>query len=99
MQYLDPKQQGQFTVVAIGLMTFVCVGVAACLALVVVVFYLVVQLILLFLQLSIETFSSIGAIWVSADPFVRVLILAALVYGAYRFVQWRWRKNGGKLWR
>lgn len=90
------QQRVQGLVFVTGLMTFVCVGVAACLALVVGVFYLVVQLILLLLQLSVETFSSIGAIWVSADPFMKVVILAALIYGGYRVYQWRTKKRERK---
>lgn len=97
MQYLDPKQaQGQFTVFAVGIFTFISVGMAACLALVVVVFYLVVQLVLLLLQLTVEAFSSIGALWVAADPFTKVLILAALGLTAYRLYQWRMKKKGGR---
>lgn len=94
MQYLDPKQaQGQFTVFAVGIFTFVSVGMAACLALVVAVFYLVVQLILLLLQLTVEAFASIAALWVSADPFVKIIILAALIYGGYRVYQWRTKRE------
>ena len=94
MQYLDPqKQSGQFTIFAVGIFTFISVGMAACLALVVAVFYLVVQLVLLFLQLTIETFSSIGVLWVSADPFVKIIILAASIYGVYRVYQWRTKRE------
>jgi hypothetical protein len=95
MAYFDPKQQqGQFTVFAIGLMTFVCVGMAACIGLVVVAFYLVVQLVLLLLQLIVETFSSIAALWAASDPFTKVLILAILGLAAYRLYQWRMKKGG-----
>ena len=78
-------------VVAIGLLTFVCVGVAVCFALVVVTFYFVVQLVLLLLQVIVETFSSVSVTWVNADPFVKLFILVALGYGAYRFYQFRKR--------
>jgi hypothetical protein len=77
----------QGLVIGLGLLTFVSVGVAACLALVVVVFWLAVQVVLYLLQAVVETFSSIGLIWVNADPFVKVVILAGLAYGGYRIYQ------------
>lgn len=82
-------QRVQSGVVAIGLLTFVCVGVAACFALVAAAFFLVVQFFLIVLQAIVETFSCIGALWVGADPFVKLVLLVALVYGVYRFYQFR----------
>ena len=82
-------QRVQSGVVAIGLLTFVCVGAAACFALVAAVFYFVVQLFLIILQAIVETCSMFGATWVNADPFVKLLILVALGYGVYRFYQFR----------
>jgi hypothetical protein len=94
MQYMNPLEpRGQATMVSLGLMTFVCVGVAACLALVVVVFFLVVQFILIILQATVEAFESIATIWVTADPFTKVIILAALGYGVYRVYQWRTKRE------
>lgn len=88
LQSLNPDRV-QSSVVALGLFTFVCVGVAACFALVAAAFFLVVQFFLIVLQSILETCSCIGALWAGADPFVKVLILAALVYGGYRFYQSR----------
>jgi hypothetical protein len=89
-QPLNPDvQRVQSGVVMVGLFTFVCVGVAACFALVAAAFFLVVQFFLIVLQAVVETFSCIGATWVNADPFVKLLILVALVYGGYRFYQFR----------
>jgi hypothetical protein len=82
-------QRVQSGVVAIGLLTFVCVGVAACFALVAAAFFLVVQFFLIVLQAIVETFSCIGALWAGADPFVKLVLLVALVYGVYRFYQFR----------
>ena len=84
--------RAQAMVVMIGLCTFVSVGVAACLALVVGLFYLTVSFVLLVLHALTEMFSSLASVWTSADPLLKVLILAALGYGAYRF--YRFRKGG-----
>jgi len=92
MLQLNPDvQRVQAGVMAVGLLTFVCVGVAACLALVAAAFFLVVQFVLVVLQAIVEMSSCIGATWVNADPFIKLLILAGLVYGAYRFYQFRKR--------
>lgn len=84
-------QYVQGGVVAIGLLTFVCVGVAACFALVAAVFYFVVQLFLILLQAIVGTFFCIGVTWVNADSFVKLVILVVLGYGVYRFYQFRKR--------
>lgn len=89
----DNAQRVQGLVVATGLLTFVCVGVAACLALVAAVFFLVVQFVLIVLQSVVEAFGSMAAIWVAADPFIKVIILAALVFGAYKLYQWHMQKR------
>ena len=92
MLQLNPDvQRVQAGVMAVGLLTFVCVGVAACFALVAVVFFLVVQFSLIVLQAIVEIFSCIGAIWVNADPFIKLLILVVLAYGVSRFYQLRKR--------
>jgi len=67
-----------------GLFTFVSVGVAACLALVLALFYCVVSFVLIVLRAIVEVFATIAATWISADPFLKVLILAAILYGGYR---------------
>lgn len=79
--------------VAVGLFTFVSVGVAACLALVVGLFYLVVSFVLLLFQAIAETFSSLAVAWAGADPVFKVLILVAVAYGVYRLYRY---KRGGK---
>lgn len=95
MQYLNPSEQrGQATIVSIGLLTFVCVGVAACLALVAAAFYLAVWFVLVVLQGVVSACGMIGYTWAGSDPFIRLLILAALVYGGYWLYQRR--KRGGK---
>jgi len=92
MLQLNPDvQRVQGLMVGTGLLTFVCVGVAACFALVAAVFFLVVQFFLVVLQATVETCSVFGATWVNADPFIKLLVLAGLVYGAYRFYQSRKR--------
>jgi hypothetical protein len=92
MLQLNPDvQRVQAGVMAVGLLTFVCVGVAACFALVAAAFFLVVQFVLVVLQGVVETLSCIGATWVNADPFIKLLVLAGLVYGVYRY---QFRKRG-----
>jgi hypothetical protein len=90
MLQLNPDvQRVQGGVVAVGLLTFVCVGVAACFALVAAAFFLVVQFFLAILQATVETCSVFGATWVNADPCIKLLVLVALVYGGYRFYQFK----------
>ena len=84
-------QRVQGLAVATGLLTFVCVGAAACFALVAAAFFLVVQFVLILLQSIVETFSCIGSTWAGAHPVVKLLILVALVYGVYRFYQFKKR--------
>ena len=94
MESISPNgPRVQAAVVGVGLMTFVCGGMAACFALVAVVFFLVVQFILLVLQSVIEAFAVMHTTWVDADPFIRLVILAALVFGAYKVYQWRLKRG------
>jgi hypothetical protein len=79
-------------VMTIGLLTVVSVGVVACIAIIITLFYLVVQFVLLMLQAIKEVFTEITFTWSTSDPFLRLLILAALVYGGYRLYQWRMKK-------
>jgi hypothetical protein len=83
------SQRVQALVMTTGLFTFVSVGMVACIALIITVFYLLAEFILLMLQAIIEVFSTIAHTWVTADPFLRLLILAAVVYGAYRLYQFK----------
>ncbi len=81
--------------VTVGLLTFVFVGVAACVALIVGAFYLVVSFVLLVLQALTEVFSGLAATWAGADPLLKVVILAALIYGGYRLYRsWRAKRGG-----
>jgi len=77
--------RAQAMVVMIGLCTFVSVGVAACLALVVGLFYVAVSCVLLVLQAVSEVFHGLASVWIGADPLLKVLILVAVVYGVSRF--------------
>jgi hypothetical protein len=88
--------RAQATIVTVGLFTFVSVGLAACLALVMAVFYLVVSLALVILQAIGETFSTIALTWAAANPLLKILILGAVLYGSYRLYQSRQVKRGGK---
>jgi ABC-type Co2+ transport system permease subunit len=79
----------------VGLVTFVFVGVAACLALVVGACYLAVSFVLLILQALVEVFGSLAATWAGADPLLKVIILAAVAYGGYRLYRsWRAKRGG-----
>jgi hypothetical protein len=88
--------RAQAGVMTIGLMTVVSVGVVACIAIVITLCYLLVQFVLLMLRAIGEVFTEITFTWSTSDPFLRLLILAALVYGGYRLYQWRQAKRGGK---
>lgn len=85
----------QSLMMGVGLFTFVSVGIAACIGLVVVLFYLLASFVLLMLQAIAEVFSSMAFIWNTADPFCKILIVGAVVYGSYRLYQSRSRKQGG----
>jgi hypothetical protein len=89
---LDP-QKTQAMIVAVGLLTFVSVGMAACFALIAAALYLAVQFVLIVLQSVVEAFALMHTTWVTADPFLRLVILAALGYGVYRFYQSRLKRN------
>ncbi len=84
----------QALTMTIGLFTFVSVGVAACIALVIGLFYLVVGLVMVVLQAITEVFATIATTWASADPFLRVVLLAAIAYGGYRLYRERIAKGG-----
>src|SRR5215469_10193717 len=83
----------QAIAVTVGLFTFVSVGLAACLALAVGAFYLVVSFVLLLFQAIGEVFSSLVAAWVGADPVLKLLFLGLAVSGGYRLYRY---KGGGK---
>jgi len=85
--------RAQAGVVTVGLMTVVSVGVAACIAIVITLFYLVVQFVLLMLHAIGDVFTEITFTWSTSDPFLRLLILAALGYLGYRLYQWRMKKG------
>lgn len=93
---LNAAFRAQAGVVTVGLLTVVSVGVVACIALVITLFYLVVQFVLLMLRAISEVFTEIVFTWSTSDPFLRILILAALVYGGYRLYRWRRAKKAGK---
>ena len=83
----------QAIAVTVGLFTFVSVGLAACLALAVGAFYLVVSFVLLLFQAVGEVFSGLAVAWVGADPVLKLLLLGLAVYGGYCFYRC---KRGGK---
>lgn len=85
----------QAMMVTTGLFTFVSIGIVACIGLVVALFYLLASFILLMLQAIAEVFSSMALTWNTADPFCKILIVGAVVYGSYRLYQSRSRKQGG----
>jgi hypothetical protein len=87
----------QALTVTVGLFTFVSVGLAACLALVVAAFYLVASFVLIVLQALVQVFSSMAVTWAAAGPFGQLLILAAVVYGACRL--YRAKKEGRFRWK
>jgi ABC-type Co2+ transport system permease subunit len=84
----------QALTMTVGLLTFVSVGLAACLALVMAVFYLVVSFVLIVLQAIAEVFSEMALTWAGANPLLKLIILAAVFYGGYRL--YRKQKRGGK---
>lgn len=78
-----PRQQA--SIAAIGLVTVVSMGVAACIVIVLALLWLVVHLALITLQAFIETLSTIGATYAAAaDPLVKFLLLVAIGYVMYR---------------
>lgn len=92
---LNAAFRAQTGVVTVGLLTVVSVGVVACIAIVITLFYLVVEFALLMLRATGEAFAEITFTWSTSDPFLRMLILAALVYGGYRlYHHWRTKKGG-----
>lgn len=85
----------QALVVTVGLFTFVSVGVAACLALVVGAFYLAVQVVVLLLSGILEACSDLGALWMGADSLVKLVLVGAAVYGGLRLYHHQ-KTQGGK---
>jgi hypothetical protein len=82
--------------ITVGLFTFVSVGLAACLALVLTVFYLVVSFVLLVLQAICEAFSSLADTWAGASPLLKVLLLVAVAYSVYCLYRSRVVRKGAK---
>lgn len=95
-QDLPDAARVQALIMTTGLLTFVCVGLAACLALVVGVFYLVVNLVLVLLAGIVEAFAGMAGLWAGADPFCKILVLVLLAYGGYRLWRLRAGRRGGK---
>lgn len=85
----------QALAVTVGLFTFVAVGIAGCLALIVGLFWLVVHVVLLMSQSIAEAFGGIASIWTGADSLLKLIILVGLAYGGYCFYQSRIAKKKG----
>ncbi len=91
----EQVRRAQASIVTVGLLTVVSVGMVACIGLVFTLFYLVVNFVLLVLQAVVEVVSTISTTWGHADPLLKVLILVAMVYGGYRLYQARAAKKRG----
>lgn len=85
IQGLSVKQQTM--VVTTGLATVILTGLAACIAVVCMAFWLLVQVVSLCLQATLETLSSVGATYQAADPLVRFLLLVAIGSSVYWLVR------------
>src|SRR4029434_9376541 len=83
----------QALVMTVGLFTFVRVGLAGCLALVMAAFYLAASLVLWFLQALADVFGSVAPVWTAAPPLLKIVLLAGVAYGVYRL--WRKGKKAG----
>jgi hypothetical protein len=84
----------QALTMTVGLFTFVAVGIAGCLALIVGLFWIVINFVLLVSRSIAEAFSGIAAIWTGADSLLKLIILVGLAYGGYCFYQSRMKKRG-----
>src|SRR5262245_12359557 len=92
---LTPRQAA--AIFTLGLMTFVTIGVTACLAIIAGAIYLCVSFVLLVLQSTIETLSLIVSTYSASNSslkFVLLLLLFLVVYLVYRTI----RKKGISAW-
>lgn len=84
----SPLQGKSFAIPAmVGLFTVVTSGVLACVAIVMVLAWLVVRLALTLLQAVIETLSAIGTTYTMADPSIKLVVLILVAYVLYSFFQ------------
>ncbi len=84
---LSPERQAHLY--ATGMLTILTLGTLASIAAVVAALWLLVQVVILCLESTIEALTTVGATYQAADPLVRFLILltiGAVLYRAGRFM-------------
>ena len=86
-QDLPISPQRQAHLYATGMLTILALGTLASFAVVLTALWLLVQLVTLMIQSSIEALTTLGATYQVADPLVRFLMLVALAYGLYHLVR------------
>jgi hypothetical protein len=91
---ISPRTQA--AVITLGLLTFVTIGVTACIALILGIVYLFVNFVLITLQAILETVSMIAATYAAADPLVKFLLFVLVAYGLYR--AYRLFRKRGAAW-
>lgn len=87
---LTPRQQAR--VMAMGFFTVVFMGTAACIALILLVFWLISQVFLLLIESSIEALSYAGMLYAQADPLIKFCLLACCSYAVYRVFKHLYRR-------